>query len=256
MRRRLTAVVLAPVLALATYYAASAADFTGTWAVSPAAAAGKIYFDMTIDDSSGHDHSRSGSDFTPSSIGLTQQQLSGAGHRVSFTIARDAGSFACDGWVANGRGGGTVTFAPSEDFVKKMNAKGYDPTDDQVVSAAMVDVTNAFVDGLASAGVEKPTFRDLIAMRALNIDPQYVSDLHSVNVNVTAPHDLIELRALKVDAAYVKAIAASGYPNLSSQQLVQLRALQIDAAFIRKVQSHGIHPTVEELIRLKAMNVI
>lgn len=257
MRKRFITVALAPMLALATYYSAAAADLTGTWAVTPAATTGKIYFEMTVGDTNGHDHSRSGSDYTPAAVGLTSQQLSGPGHHITFTIARDAGSFACDGWVADGRGGGSVTFTPSADFIKKMNARGYDPTDDQIASAATVDLTNAFIDGLASAGVEKPSFHDLIAMRALNVDGPYVTDLHSVGINVTGPHDLIELRALKVDAAYVKTIAALGYSDLSSHQLVQMRAMQIDAAYIRKVQAHGIaHPTVEELIRLKAMNVI
>lgn len=257
MHMRLTLLALAAALALAGHSSATAANLTGSWSVTPAAAPGKVYFELTIEDPQGHDHSRSGSDYTPSSIGLTAQQLSGAGHHVAFTIARDAGSFACDGWVANGRGGGSVTFAPSAAFISKMNARGYDPTDEQIASAAIVDVSNAYIDGLASAGVEKPSFDDLIAMRALRIDGAYVNDLHSVGMNVTAPRELIQLKALGVDAAYVKTLVAVGYTNLSPQQLVQLRALKIDAAFVRKVQAHGIaHPTVEDLVRLKSLNVI
>jgi len=257
MRKRLVAPVLAALLALAPYAPAPAATLNGTWAITPAAAAEKYYFDLTLEDPEGRSHDRSGSDYSLSAIGLTAQRLAGPGHRVTFSIARDAGTFACDGWVANGRGGGSATFTPSAAFISKMNARGYDPTDEQIASAATVDLTNSFIDGLASAGVEKPSFHDLIAMRALNVDGPYVNDLHSVGINVTGAHDLIELRALKVDAAYVRTLSGLGYKNLSSHQLVQLRALQIDAAFIRKVQSHGIaHPTVEELIRLKAMNVI
>lgn len=255
--KRLILIALSSALALAMHGAATAADFTGTWAVTPAAGSGKIYFDLTIEDSRGREHDHSSDDYTPSSIGLTQQQLSGPGHHVTFTISRDAGSFACEGWVANGRGGGSVTFNPSAAFVTKMNGLGYDPTDDQIASAAMLDVSNSYVDGLLSAGVEKPAFEELIAMRALKVDGAYVTDLHSAGINVTAPHDLIELKALKVDAAYVKTLAAVGYTNLSSHQLVELRALRIDADFVRRVQAHGIaHPTVEDLVRLKSMNII
>lgn len=243
--------------ALATYGAAAAADLNGTWAVTPAATGGKVYFDLTIEDSNGHGHSRSGSDYAPSALGLTPQQLAGPGHHLTFTIARDAGSFACDGWVAGGRGGGAVKFTPSADYIAKMNARGYDPTDDQIASAATVDLSNAFVDGLAEAGLEKPSFENLIAMRALNVDAAYVNDLHSVGINVNTAHDLIELKALDVTAAYVKTLAALGYSDLSSHQLVELRALRIDADFVRKVQAHGIaHPSVQDLIRLKSMGVI
>ncbi|HEY1978068.1 MAG TPA: hypothetical protein VGG89_16070 [Candidatus Baltobacteraceae bacterium] len=255
--QRFAFVALASVLALATYGSASAADLTGTWAISPAASAGKFYFDLTIDDPAGHSHSRSGSDYTPSAIGLTQQQLAASGRHVRFTIARDAGSFACDGWIADGRGGGTVTFAPSADYIAKMNARGYDPSLEQLASAATVDLSNAFVDGLAQTGIEKPSFEDLIAMRALNADPAYVDDLHSVGINVNTAREIISLKALNVDLAYVKTLASVGYTNLSSHQLVELRALRIDAAFVRKVQAHGIaHPTVEDLVRLKSLDVL
>lgn len=257
MHKTLTLLALTIAFVLAGHSTAAAANLTGTWSVTPAAVSGKFFFELTIADPQGHDHSRSGSDYAPSSIGLTPQQLSGSGHHVAFTIARDAGSFACDGWVANGRGGGSVTFAPSAAFISKMNARGYDPTDDQIASAAIVDVSNAYIDGLASAGVEKPSFDDLISLRALRVDGSYVNDLHAVGINVTAPSELIQLKALQVDAAYVKTLAAVGYTNLSSRQLVQLRALKIDAAFVRKVQAHGIaHPTVEDLVRLKSLNVI
>lgn len=257
MHKALASLALTSALALAVNGAAAAANSAGNWSVTPAAAPGMYYFELTVEDPDGHDHSRSGSDYAPSSIGLTAQQLSGAGHHVAFTIARDAGTFACDGWVANGRGGGSVTFVPSAAFISSMNARGYDPTDGQIVSAAIVDVSNAYIDGLVSAGVEKPAFEDLIAMRALKVDGRYVSDLHSAGIDVTAPRELIQLKALEVDAAYVKALAAVGYTNLSSRQLVQLRALKIDAAFVRRVQAHGIaHPTVEDLVRLKSLNVI
>lgn len=257
MYERFIVAAFVSAVAVATCAAARASDLTGTWAISPAAAAGKLYFDLTIDDPSGRSHNRSGSDYTASALGLTAQQLGGSGHHLTFTIARDAGSFACDGWVANARGGGTVTFTPSADYIAKMNSRGYDPSLEQLASAATVDLSNAFVDGLAQAGIEKPSFEDLIAMRALNADPAYVNGLHSAGVNVNAAREIISLRALNVDAAYVRALAAVGYTNLSSHQLIEMRALKIDAAFVRKVQAHGIaHPTVEDLVRLKSMDVL
>jgi hypothetical protein len=257
MRNKLAVVAVTIGLALSASGAATAANLAGTWSVTPAASSGKFFFELTIEDPKGRDHSRSGSDYTAGSIGLAPQQLSGPGHHLAFTIARDAGSFACDGWVANGRGGGSVTFIPSAVFISKMNGRGYDPTDEQIASAAIVDVSNAYIDGLASSGVDRPSFEDLIAMRALKVDGGYVNDLHSVGINVTAARELIELKALDVDAAYVKTLAAVGYSNLSTKQLVQLRALKIDAAFVRKVQAHGIaHPSVDDLVRLKSLNVL
>jgi hypothetical protein len=254
---RLATFAFAGALASFAYGAAAAADLGGTWAITPAAADGKFYFDLTIQDPNGHERSHSGNDYALASLGLTQQQLAGSGHHVAFTISRDAGSFACEGWIANGRGGGTVTFTPSANYIVKMNGRGYDPSLEQLASAATVDLSNAFVDGLAAAGIERPSFEDLIAMRALNAGPEYVNGLHSAGIDVVTAREIISLKALNVDAPYVKSLAAVGYTNLSSHQLVEMRALKIDADFVRKVKARGIaHPTVEDLVRLKSMDAI
>jgi len=256
-RRHVIAIVLAPLLLLATHSRGVAAGLNGTWAITPAAESGKFYLDLTIEDLDGHGHSRGGENYTPASIGLAPAQLAGSGHRIAFTIARDAGSFACEGWIDNGRGGGSATFTPSAGFISSMNLRGYDLSLNQLASAATVDLTVPFIDGVVASGIPKPSFEELISMRALGIDAAYIAALRSVGITAGSARELIELKALKVDANYVKTLAAVGYSNLSPRQLVQLRALKIDADFVRRVKAHGLsHPSVEDLIRLKSMDVI
>jgi hypothetical protein len=52
-------------------------------------------------------------------------------------------------------------------------------------------------------------------------------------------------------------MAAAGYPYLTLEEIVELRALHIDGTYITRVRTRGYrNPTVEQLVRLKAMNVI
>jgi hypothetical protein len=255
MQRILTIVAFAASVAWPAL-PAPASDIGGSWSMTPSSVPGKIYLDLTIEEDNGR-HSHSGSDYTAASLGLSPQLLGGAGHHVAFTIARDAGSFHCDGWLAGGRGGGSLTFSPSAQFLSRMNELGYDLAPDQQASAAMIDITLPYLDGIVSSGIARPPFDKLVAMRALDIDAQYIASLRQAGTTIESANDLIELSALKVDAAFVKGMAAVGYPHLSPRQLVELRALKIDAGYVRRVQAHGYpHPSIEDLVRLKSMNLI
>jgi hypothetical protein len=204
------------------------AALNGTWSIAPSPNAGEVHLTLTAYGTAGTSLNQDGSDVSVTSLGLSRQDLTAPGHHVTFTIARDAGDFQCDGWIDKGRGGGTLTFSPSPAYRSEMGSLGYHVTPEQQLGAAMLDVSFAYAKEMTSLGLGKIEFHNLMAFRALGIDPQYVRDLASV-----------------------------GYIHLTSRQVVELRALKIDAAYIRKVEAHGYdHPPVGDLVRLKAMNII
>lgn len=255
----------------------------GSWSISPSSIPGDVNLELRIDDT--EHHNDSSHDVPASSLGLSQQQLEN-GHHVNFSLAREAGTFACEGWIAQSKGGGSMTFAPSAAFERAMNDRGYDLSASEQATAAMLDLTSGFIDGIFAAGYphvpfEKlVTFRalridegyarsmrsifgdsldaeDLISLRALGVTSDYITGLRSAGTAIVGARQAIQLRALHVDAGYVRDLANAGYPNLTPNELVQLRALGIDAAYVERVKAHGYpHPTIEDLVRIKAMRII
>ena len=260
------------------------AAINGTWAISPSSVPGDVHLELRIDDV---EHQGSSShDVSASSLRLSQQQLH-SGHHVKFSIVRDAGTFACEGTLLGGKGGGAMTFEPSASYEHAMNDRGYDLSGDQQATAGMLDLSLSYVDSIADAGFPHLPFEklvafralgidesyarsmrrlfgedgvdaeQLIALRALGVDDRYVDDLRAAGSTVSNPRQAVQLRAMHVDAAYVRDLANAGYPHLSPNELVQLRALDIDAAYVERVKAHGFpHPTIDELVRMKALKII
>ena len=279
---------LALFCALAMAEASAQSTASGTWSIVPSRTAGQVRFDIRQDDANSGSHDENSEDVDVSALGLSRAQLESSGNRVTFTVAREAGSFTCEGWLSGGKGGGTFDFTPSATYLVKMRALGYgDISPHQEITAAMIDLTTAYVGSIERAGYAHLPFEKLIGFRALGVDEAFVQSmraefanadidaenmiaLRALQVNadyinqmraagnaVATPGNAISLRALHVDSAYVKELAAAGYSHVTSEQLIQLRALHIDAAYIKRVEAHGIpHPTLEDLVRLKAMNII
>ncbi|HTU82107.1 MAG TPA: hypothetical protein VMF61_08260 [Candidatus Acidoferrales bacterium] len=266
--------------------AAAQSALPGNWTLSSGESPDRVRLTIRV-DAAPSDHSGSSADVDPGVLGLSQAQLGSGGERAHFTLAREAGSFVCDGWIGHGEGGGTLIFTPSSAYRAAMASLGYDLTPEQQASAATVDVTTAYTKQIESTGFEHLPIGQLLAFRALGIDEAYVRSLRSefpgtgidagnaismralhvtagyvdglraAGVGVASPANAVALKALRVDLDYVRALAAAGYPHLTADQLLQLRALHIDAAYVARVRAHGIkQPSVEELVRLKAMGLI
>jgi predicted metallopeptidase len=255
---------------------------SGTWTLSPSRQAGSVRLQLSFHELSS-DNSDS-MDLPPASLGLTPADLASPGKDVQFRLVREAGTFTCNGRLASGKGGGDVSFAPDAAFRDKMRMLGYDISPRQQLTAALIDITTGYVAELKNAGFANIPFETLVPLRAMQVDGAYAASMRSLFPDVTA-NQLIPLRAMKVsaayiaemrssgvsvktsqaaisleamhvDPAYVKSIAALGYNHLSTDDLVRLRAMHIDAAYIERVRSHGLNSSIEDLVRLKAMNVV
>src|SRR5262249_49482942 len=79
--------------------------------------------------------------------GLNRAQMDSAnGTTAQFSIARDAGTLACEGYFKRGNGAGTFTFSPSPGFAAEMRKLGYSvETTEMFFSMAAHDVSLAYV---------------------------------------------------------------------------------------------------------------
>jgi hypothetical protein len=232
----------------------AASPVTGTWSLQTDSHDGHAYFDLSTGDGA-HEH---GFTIRPETTGLTPAQLQSSGNKVAFTVLREAGAIACEGWIASGKGGGTFTFSPDPAYAQAMQSMGYPLDADRQLTFAALDITTEYARAMraefSNANVSE---ENLIALRALGVTPEYLSSMRGIGFTVRQPEDAIKLRALRIDVAYVREWVAAGYSNLSAEQLVELKAMRIDAAYLMRVQAHGFpHPSVDELVRLKALNVI
>jgi hypothetical protein len=221
-----------------------------------------------------------------SRIGLSSADLDSSGKHVHFTIAREAGTFECDGWAGHGQGSGTFAFNASPAFLAGLRSRGYsDLSPEKQAGSAMLDITLGYIDSIFAAGYPHVEYNQLVAFKALgvtptsiaalrslfhdnltaeeltslaalHVTPAYISELRGLGIAPVSPQKAVELKALGVDKSYVQALAAAGYTNVPPDQLVQLKALGIDQAYIQHLAEHGMkNLTVSQLVRMKAVGL-
>ena len=238
--------------ALALVAPAYAETAHGTWTISTER--GEARLETHWSDGSGS-HSNDSRDIDPQSLGIAQQ-LAGPSQRATFSLHREAGDFAFEGWLGNNEGSGSFTFTPNDAFFNDLTKRGY--TFDSMgtkMAFATLDITMSYVNQVEALGLKGETGH-LIAMKALKVTPQYVHDLQSAGVQGLEGSRIISLKALHVDSAFVNEIAAAGYPHLEANQYVTLKAMHIDGAYIKYLRDHGLkNLTINQIVSMKAQHI-
>ena len=225
MRTSLWAASCALAIALAPQVAAAQATLSGTWSMAPSKHSDEVRFELRVDSAGNHDESSF--DISPQQLGISDEQLRSAGTHITFTFAREAGSFACEGGMAKGSGGGTFLFSPSTAYLSMMRAHGYTLDPHQQMTAATLDLTTAYVNGIAAAGFAHLSFEKLVSFRALRIDEAYIRSMRAAFGGPIDAEKMLSLRALGIDAAYIKRVQAHGFANLTIDQVISLKALNV-----------------------------
>jgi uncharacterized metal-binding protein len=283
--KSLAALVLLVQLALTATIAA--AGTSGTWSIETRRD-GDATLTLTTSPPGERGSSINSHDVDVAALGISHALSAADRSAVEFTLAREAGLLVCTGTAGNGAASGAFAFTASIQYVARMRERGYtDLSGEDLLRAATLNITTAFVDGIIAAGYPRLPFEKLIPFRALGIDgpylramreafrerglraddaiplralgatAHYVQDMRDAGLSIAEPEDAIRARALNIDLEYVREVSATGYARLPFEDLARLRALGIDAAYIKRVQAHGFaHPSIEELIRLKTLNVI
>src|SRR6185295_18967528 len=137
-------------------------------------------------------------------LGLTREQVMKGGP-VSFTLAREAGTIACEGSFQNGKGSGTFRFSRNPACVAGMKSRGFDFE-------------------TQSKGNRRGLPEDKVfAAAALNVTTALADDLLSANFGKLQVEDLFKAAIFKIDSAFMREMKATGFPNMGMEDLVKAR---------------------------------
>ena len=212
--------------------------------------------------------------------GLNDAAFGSSGTKVEFDVVRDAGTFHCEGWFADGKGSGHYTLKPNGDYVSELvKWKIGAPTPEQLIHLAMNDTSLVFVDSLLAAGYQfdvaklvrtanhgvseeyvngmrqlgyKPeTLDQLIRMRDHGVDPEYIRDMASAGLKDMPADQIVKMRDHGVDATFIHGLEKFGIKGLNGSELAHLRDHGVDPEFIKAFRKFGFDLTVQELTRMR-----
>jgi hypothetical protein len=256
---------------------------TGEWTVSRSENQAKVRFSL---QSSGHgDHFNTSSDWNASDFRGIDWSASGK-HDVHFTIARDAGTIECEGFLKNGEGAGLLTFNPNARYSSELQSLGFSGVSaDKQLAFAIHDVGLAFARRMKSSGIQNLDTDKLIAFRIFGVDvgflndlraaglnsndadrliafrihgvsPKFVNDLRTAGLNVTDPDKLIAFRIHGVSPEYVREVQRLGYSHPDPDELIAMRIHGVTPEYIENLRSHGMHNlTLDQLVSLRIQGI-
>jgi hypothetical protein len=230
-----------------------------------------------------------GSSFAYSDLqGLSRDQAQNG--KVSFSLAREAGTIQCEGTFTAGKGAGTFRFTPNYAFADAMKSRGSDfakpskhgqvDLDMRLFTATTLNVTTAFADDLKSANFGPLDVDDLFKAVIFKVTPQFMAEMKATGFPDLGMEELVKARIFKIDADYVRQVhemgfasndfeqlvkfrifkvtpeflnelKAEGLSNLSSEDIVKFRIFKIDPQFIREARATEPNITAEELVQMK-----
>ena len=209
--------------------------------------------------------------------------------RVSFKLAREAGTIECEGTFVNGRGSGTFRFIPNMGFADAMKARGFDMAistskggndtlEERLFLATTLNVTTALADDLKSANFPNLGFEDLVKAAIFKVDGKFMAEMKATGFPNLGMEDLVKARIFKIDADFVRRtremgfgtdnfenlvkfsifkvtpeflneLKAEGLTNLDPEDVVKLRIFKIDAAYVREARATEPNITIEQLVQ-------
>jgi hypothetical protein len=228
-------VALAP---LSSPESAAPGPIQGRWLIEFDSSDGKAQLTMKRTGHGGdwtNSHSIALSEFR----GLTRSS-SATETPARFTLERDAGVISFDGNCDASGGSGRFRFAAAPGFVAAMSRDGVgDLSDEQVFSAAVMDVSRTFVAELKALGYDRLRFDSLIAMRIHGATPEYIRDLKALGYEGISTEQLVAMRIHGATAEFIRELNALGYERLSSDGLVAMRIHGATPEYIRELKSLG-----------------
>lgn len=280
-RGALTTLLVAVAVVASSITARADQPATGDWIIRERADSTLIDLRFDYGEHNGFESHR----VAAADVGLPRNELDSPGEHVTFTIVRDAGRLACEGWAGHGHGSGTFTFIANASYAVELGKRGITlgNPDRDILEAAIADLSFAYIDTIRGF-YPHAEFLKLIELRAVGVDPDYVrtmearfpgvdlqtmvslravgvtdaylDELKHLGFTALRAQEAVELRATGVNERYVKDLASVGYTDISAADLRQMRAVGVDSDFIRRAEAHGFHNlSVQRLIQARALGV-
>jgi hypothetical protein len=235
--RKIVGILAAIVCIWTSSSAAFAQELTGSWTMMPAAEAGKVHFTI-LRRREGGGSTNSASDWPVSAFeGL--DLATRARHDVQFAIARDAGRFDCEGYLADGNGAGVFRFTPDPAFVRAMGDLGYAGIDDdEQFAMAMHDVSLDFARDMKEEDLTGMDSDKLIAFRIFGVSRDFIRDLRREGLAAKDADTLVAYRIHGVSPEMARAVKNAGI-DADEEELVAFQIHGVSPQFIEEVESLG-----------------
>jgi len=249
MRRTIGAFVLGAGLSLIAY-GGEARPATGSFTVTDWVP-GKNTVLLTLKSGTATSHWNWASTQELSDLkGLTRDQLRGHS-KVVFAVARDAGTFFCEGTGTMGVARGTYRFVGNPAFIGKLEALGFKSAGDpDLMRMAINDISLDFAAAAKNAGLKDVTVDDLSQLRDHGVDVKRLEEIAKCCTGLTT-EQVIRLQDHGVEPAYLREMKASGNPAIDADQVVTLHDHGIEPAFVKGLSAAGRKSlSIDELIRL------
>ena len=244
--------------------AAAQGAINGDWTASLSKDNGKIQLNLARKSDRGGKHQHGQSYEFSELEGLSRDQAVNDG-AVNFSLVREAGRVDFEGSFQNGRGSGTFRFTANASFISAMKSRGFDfesnSYDDErhpqsrLFTAAMVNVTTALADDLASAGFNLQT-EDLFKAAIFKVDGQFMREMKASGFNNLGMEDLVKARIFKIDAEFVRRVSQMGFDKEPFESLVKMQIFKVTPEFITEVRNEGLTDLqIEEIVKLRIFKI-
>jgi hypothetical protein len=238
--------------------ASACAATSGNCSIAAGRWDGKMIFSWDNGDCSGQRHCHDGnSDMEWSRwTGITPEDLQHESATIDARMTAEAGEMRCAGKVHDGALQGSYSFTPNADFVKRMEAMGFDnQSQDRLQGYVFLDVTTAWVKDLKDAHVAGMTAENLMGLRALKVDAAYVRAMTTDGYPELRAEKLTGMKAVGVTPEKVQAVRAMGY-SPTEEELIQMSVFKIDAPFVERMKARGFkNPTIAQLVQIKVFKL-
>jgi len=185
--------------------------------------------------------------------GLSPDQLARGG-KARFEYVQDAGRLICEGSFSWGRGSGTFTFSPNDQFVSNLERMGYEaPDDDQLFSMLMLNVGLEFARGVRDAVPDAST-KQLIELRIHGVSLDYIREAGEAGYKDFTAKDYVQMRIHGVDTGFLRGLHASGY-KLQAGEICDLRIHGVSAEFVKELKQAGYDLTAKQITELSIQGV-
>jgi beta-lactamase regulating signal transducer with metallopeptidase domain len=160
--------------------------------------------------------------FDPSGFrGLTVAEIMSTTRTpVRFEIAREAGTFACEGVFQSGRGNGSFVFQPNSVFREQLQSLGIQGDDRRLFTMALQDVTLQFVRDIREV-YPSASLKQLINMRVQNVTPDFVREIREL-YPAASINDLINMRVQNTTSQFAREMHQLN-PSISVRELVGMK---------------------------------
>jgi hypothetical protein len=188
--------------------------------------------------------------------GLTAADIKSTAANVQFMMSRPAGSISFEGRFASGNGAGNFKFTPSEPFIREMASLGYTAfKDDELLCFATTDFSPQTVRDLRTLGYQ-PTQKQIVEAAIFKIDANAIREFTRLGYPNLSFRELVNFRVGNVNAAFVQGMRELGYTDISAHKLANLAILGVTPAYVRELRAAGLKDlTPHEAEQLRIGNI-